>query len=102
MVSAVELFLLGRTGIAMGIISLRLAGQPHKATYVEKVISLLGERSILLEDGMDYLTAEESASLHPYGSIIFGASLEVRGEGYNRGLDSRARSINGRTLSERK
>ncbi|OJJ80042.1 NAD-dependent epimerase/dehydratase family protein, partial [Aspergillus glaucus CBS 516.65] len=52
---------------------------PDKATYVEKVVSLLGERSVLLEDGVDHLTAEESASLHPYGPIIFGASLEVQG-----------------------
>lgn len=53
---------------------------PDKTTYVERVVSLLGERSVLLEDGVDHLTVEESASLHPYGPIIFGASLEVQGQ----------------------
>lgn len=53
---------------------------PDKITYVERVVSLLGERSVLLEDGVDHLTLEDSASLHPYGPIIFGASFEVQGQ----------------------
>ena len=53
---------------------------PDKTTYVEKVVSLLGERSVLLKDGVDHLTLEDSVSLHPYGPIIFGASLDVQGQ----------------------
>ncbi|KAL2826643.1 hypothetical protein BDW59DRAFT_62768 [Aspergillus cavernicola] len=54
-------------------------GNPSKAVYVEKVLALLEKKAGLVQDGIDHLTGEEAAALHPFGPIMFGASLDIEG-----------------------